>query len=124
MEGPRDCHTEWSKSEKKKCHMILPILSILKRSYTNELIMKQTHRLREWAIFYGEMWGEGIIKGVWDWHVHTAIFRIDNQQGPTIWYKKLCSILFNSLNGKRIHKLLERVCKVCVVYIYHNLKTR
>ena len=21
--------------------------------------------------------------GVWDWHVHTAIFKIDNQQGPT-----------------------------------------
>ena len=20
---------------------------------------------------------------VWDWHVHTAIFKIDNQQGPT-----------------------------------------
>ena len=22
--------------------------------------------------------------GVWDWHVHTAIFKIDNQQGPTV----------------------------------------
>ena len=21
--------------------------------------------------------------GVWDWQVHTAIFKIDNQQGPT-----------------------------------------
>ena len=21
--------------------------------------------------------------GVWDWYVHTAIFKIDNQQGPT-----------------------------------------
>ena len=22
--------------------------------------------------------------GVWDWHVHTAIFKVDNQQGPTV----------------------------------------
>ena len=22
--------------------------------------------------------------GVWDGHVHTAIFKIDNQQGPTV----------------------------------------
>ena len=22
--------------------------------------------------------------GVWDWHVHTAIFKTDNQQGPTV----------------------------------------
>ena len=40
MDGPRDCHTEWSKSEKKKYHMILLILSILKRNCINELIVK------------------------------------------------------------------------------------
>ena len=22
--------------------------------------------------------------GAWDWHVHTAIFKIDNQQGSTV----------------------------------------
>ena len=22
--------------------------------------------------------------GVWDWHVHTAIFKTDNQKGPTV----------------------------------------
>ena len=99
--------------------MMLPILKI---NYTNELTMKQTHR--EWAIYYGEMLGEGIIKGVWDCHVHTAIFKTDKQQGSTVWHKKLCSILFNSLNGKRIGKFLARVCKFYVVYIYHNLKTR
>ena len=26
--------------------------------------------------------------GVWDWHVHTATFKIDNQQGPTVKKKK------------------------------------
>ena len=26
--------------------------------------------------------------GVWNWHVHTAIFKVDNQQGPTVRKKK------------------------------------
>ena len=21
--------------------------------------------------------------GVWDWHIHTAVYKIDNEQGPT-----------------------------------------
>ena len=32
----------------------------------------------------GERQGEGIVDGIWDQHVHTAIFKMDNQQGPTI----------------------------------------
>ena len=32
MNGPRDCHTEWSKSDKDK-YMILLICSILKKVY-------------------------------------------------------------------------------------------
>ena len=44
---------------------------------------KQTHRLREWTCgYHGERVGGGI--GVWNWHVHTVIFKIDNQQGPTV----------------------------------------
>ena len=27
-------------------------------------------------------WGKE--QGVWDGHAHTAIFKIDNQQGPTV----------------------------------------
>ena len=39
MDGPRDCHTEWSKSDKDKYHMILLICGILKNG-TNEPIYK------------------------------------------------------------------------------------
>ena len=44
---------------------------------------KQTHRLREWTYGY---WGYGgrNSKGVRDWHVHTATFKIENQQVPTV----------------------------------------
>ena len=31
---------------------------------------------------------EGDRLGVWDWHVHTAIFKTDNQQGPTVKKKQ------------------------------------
>ena len=33
-------------------------------------------------------------------HVHTAIFKMDNQQRPTVQYMKLCSMLCASLGGK------------------------
>ena len=29
--------------------------------------------------------GDRLGVGVWDGHVHTAIFKIDNQQGPTVY---------------------------------------
>ena len=41
---------------------------------------KQTHRLREQT--YGYQGGRVGVRdrlGIWDWHVHTAIFKIDNQ---------------------------------------------
>ena len=39
MDGPRDCHTKWSKSERDKYHMILLLCGILKND-SNELIYK------------------------------------------------------------------------------------
>ena len=41
-------------------------------------------------------------RGVWDGHIHTAIFKMDNQQGPTVQHMKLCSILCGSLDGNRV----------------------
>ena len=32
-------------------------------------------------------------QGVWEGHVHTAIFKMDNQQGPTEQQMELCSML-------------------------------
>ena len=37
--------------------------------------------------------------GVWDGHVYTAIFKTDNQQGPTEQHRELCSALCGSLDG-------------------------
>ena len=40
--------------------------------------------------------------GVWDQHVHTAVFKMDNQQGLTVQHMELCSMLSGSLDGRGI----------------------
>ena len=45
-------------------------------------------------------WGDS--QGVWDGHVHTAMFKMDNQQGPTVQHMELCSMLCGSLDGRGV----------------------
>ena len=64
---------------------------------------KETHRLRERT--YGcwrEGWGVGErdSQGVWDGHVHTGIFKMDNQQGPAVQHMVLFSMLYGSQDGR------------------------
>ena len=35
-------------------------------------------------------------------HKYTAVFKMENQQGPTVKHRELCSILCNNLNGERV----------------------
>ena len=47
---------------------------------------KETHKLREltyvcWVVGVQRRKGS---EGVWDGHVHTALFKMDNQQRPTL----------------------------------------
>ena len=41
-----------------------------------------------------EKMGERDSQGVWDGHVHTAIFKTGNQQGPIVQDMELCSMLW------------------------------
>ena len=41
-------------------------------------------------------------QGVWDQHVHTALFRMDGQQGPTLQHRELCPMLCGSLGGSGV----------------------
>ena len=40
------------------------------------------------------------MEGFWDSHVHTAIFKTDNQHGPIAQHMELCSMLCGSLDEK------------------------
>ena len=78
--------TEVSQNEKDKYHIISLICGIEKNS-TNALTYKterdsQTLRTNLW-LPGGRMRGRDSW-GVWDGHVHTAIFKMDNQQGPAV----------------------------------------
>ena len=43
-------------------------------------------------------------KGVWDWYIHTGIFKIDNQKALTVLYRELCPIFCNNSMGKEFEK--------------------
>ena len=66
MNGPKDCHIEWRKSEKEKYRMISLICRILKQMIQMNLFtkQKQIHRLENefMVTTRGYEWGEGIIR--------------------------------------------------------------
>ena len=57
---------------------------------------KETHRLGN------RLPGGRDRQGVWDSDVHTAIFKMDNQQGPIVQHMELCSMLCASLDGRGV----------------------
>ena len=86
MDGPRACHTEWSELDREgeiSCGMLH--MWNLKRNDTNELNLQRRKRLTD---LENELMVAGVggrdSWGLWEDHVHTAIFKMGNQQGPTV----------------------------------------
>ena len=75
VDGSRDYHTKWSKSDKDKYHVYV------------KSSKKKTKTHRSWSQMWGyqrvNMWGSNKL-GHWDKYIHTMIYKIDNQQGPTV----------------------------------------
>ena len=40
--------------------------------------------------------------GIWDGHTHTAICERDDQQGPSVEHRELCSMLYSSLDERGV----------------------
>ena len=73
----------------------------LKGNNTKELIYKaerksQTQKTNLWL-----PQGKGQL-GLWESQVHTATFKIDNQQRPIVQHMELCSMLCASLDGRGV----------------------
>ena len=67
---------------------------------------KQTHRHRKQS--YGYQRGRERDKsGAWDDHTHSTIYKIDNQQRPTVEHRELYSIFWDNLYQKRILKRMD-----------------
>ena len=58
---------------------------------------KQTHKLKE--CLRGRMKGRDS-QGIGDRHAHTALFKMNNQQGPVVQHMELGSMLCGSLDGR------------------------
>ena len=44
-------------------------------------------------------------------HVHTAVFKMNNPQGPTLQHRELCSMLCGSLDGRGVWGRMDtRMC--------------
>ena len=84
MDGPGDYHTEWSESERgRQISYDTTYMQNLKKKIIQMNLFtkqKQTHSLREQTYGYqGKRMGGRDKLGVWNWHIHTATFKIDKQ---------------------------------------------
>ena len=52
--------------------------------------MRRLKRMNLW--WPGEKMGQRDSQGAWDGHVHTAIFKMGNQQGPKLWNSAQCYV--------------------------------
>ena len=53
--------------------------------------------------------------GVWDEYIHTTVYKTDGQQGTTVQYVELYSIICNDLCGERICKGID----ICICKLSH-----
>ena len=60
----------------------------------------QTYRMISWLL-KGKDGGRDS-QGVWDGHGHTALFIMENQQGPAGQHRELCSVSCGSLDGRGV----------------------
>ena len=113
---PQCCFRAWQslficfkKSESGHCKEIAHLNSITDGNLVEDSFVKEFTRdtavpksVQGWAggnkteKLHGKVRGSDRL-GVWDRHVHTAAFKIDNQQGPTVQHRELCLILCNNL---------------------------
>ena len=86
MYGPGDYHTKWSKSDRERqiSHDISYMQNLKKKKWYKWTYLQNRNILTDLENELMVTGGGRDRLGVWDWHVHTAIFKIDDQQGPTV----------------------------------------
>ena len=61
-------------------------------------------------------------QGDWNGHVHTAVFKMDNQQGPPVQHRDLCSVLCDSLDGRGVWGRMDTCMCMAVRFFVVHLK--
>ena len=94
----------------------------LKRNDTNEFISKtetgsQTQKLNLWLP------GGRDIQGVWNGHAYTAIFKMDNQQGPTVQFLQGTLLdVMGSLDGRGLWGSMD-TCIYMAEFLHYSSET-
>ena len=82
VDGPRDCHTEWSKSEgEKQISYINAYMWNLEKWYRWTSLQgrnRDTDVENKHMDTKGERGGWWDELGDWDWHIYTNMYKIDN----------------------------------------------
>ena len=82
MDATRDDHTKWSKSERERQIYDIAYMWNLNKWYKWTYLQNRnrvTDVENKLMVYQGEK-GRGRDKsGNWDWHIHTTIYKIDNQ---------------------------------------------
>ena len=86
MDGPGDCHSKWSKSEKDKYHMTWLICEIQKKTWYKWTYLQSRNRFTDLENEFMTTRGRYRL-GVWDWHVDTDTCKTNNQR-PTVKTKQ------------------------------------
>ena len=92
--------------------MTFLICGIYKENDTNELIYitegdSQTQKINLWLL------EERDSQGIGEGHAHTAVFKMDNQQGPIVQDRELCSVPCGSLGGRGVWRRMDTcICRV------------
>ena len=82
VDGPRDCHTEWSKSEREKqiSYNIVYMWNLEKwYIWTYSQSRNRDIDIENKCMDTKGRSGEWDELGDWDWHIYTAMYKIDNE---------------------------------------------
>ena len=81
---------------------------------TNGLIYKkETHRKQTHCCHRGRN-----SYRLWEGHIHSAIFKMDNQQKPILLHMELCSVLYASLDEREVWRRMD-TC-ICMAESLHS----
>ena len=106
-DGPRDCHTEWRKSQIScdTTHMEIFFLMVQMCLFAEQKrVMDVGNRL---VVAKEELGGDKL--GDWDWDIHATVYKIDNKD---LQYSTGNSILCNDLSKNMC------VCIDIEIYLY------
>ena len=81
MDGPRDCHTEWSKSEREKqIPYNIAYMWNLEKWYRWTYLQSRNRDtdVENKRMDTKEGRGQWDELGDWDWHIYTTMYKIDN----------------------------------------------